>query len=201
MTDVNRIQRGDLQQRIASVLRIYGEPSPAPTLAPEMQAVVVVEDLESQSLALNPINKRYSTSLDQAAGGAGTFNYWTLFNPLDSGVIARVDSLRVGSLLAQTVRIGRPDPLNLPGGTLAENPHDSRGPGAATRSTASTPGSNFILEELSIEMIPANTTKDCFPTWDRHGIILVPGQGFGLFGVTANQLLRVSSSWTEFTAS
>jgi hypothetical protein len=50
-------------------------------------------------------------------------------------------------------------------------------------------------------MIPANTTKDCFPTWDRYGIILVPGQGFGLFGVTANQLLRVSSSWTEFTAS
>lgn len=199
--DVNLIQRGDLQERLAKVLRIYGETSPAPTLAPEVQAVVILEELTSQSLAINPISKRYTGSVDLAAGGAGFLANAKLDNPAASGVIIRVDSVRVGSILAQTVQIGRTDQAIAVVGALPEISHDTRGPGAAGTYTAQAINAvNCVQFAFSIEQIAANTSRDCYPTFDRNGVILVPGEGFGINGLTANQQLRVSVTWTEFTA-
>jgi hypothetical protein len=205
VADVNRIQRGDLQQRLAQLLRIYGEPSPAPTLAPEMQAVVLVENLESQSLSINPTNRRYSSATDLAAGGAGNEAMFSLSNPAGSGIIARVDAMNLGSpLVAQIFYIGRISVIgNVPSGTLPEYAHDTRGPGAACQATAGVQlngGAAFLDQQFQIAQCPVATSFDAFPTFDRFGVVIKEGENFSCGAVVANARALWSITWTEFQA-
>lgn len=70
----NQIQRGPLQERLTRGLGIQ-ERSPAPTLAADVQPVVLLEDLTRQSPFAQPSNRRATFNFTQAAvaGEAGIF--------------------------------------------------------------------------------------------------------------------------------
>ena len=97
--ELNAINETDVQQ---SLTRAFGlrDRVPCPTLAPELQAVVLAADLTSSP----PFDKKrvagVGTSLTSGGGSAAVVQ-WR--NPAGSGVIARLSWLSVSSLVGQDV--------------------------------------------------------------------------------------------------
>lgn len=81
----NQIQRADLQQRLMRGLGIQ-ERSPAPVLAPDVQAVVLLEDFTTQSPYVAPTG-RHACAAGQVSAVAAQFCQFELINPAGTGVV------------------------------------------------------------------------------------------------------------------
>lgn len=89
--EFNLIQRGDLQQRLARGLDLVGESSPARTLDPTVQAVVLLEDLTKQSIAVQPWELRLGGGNIQPAVAA-EFAVVALVAPATSNTLLLVEA-------------------------------------------------------------------------------------------------------------
>lgn len=106
MTLDNRIQRGDLLQRLTRGLEIKGVGSPVLNLDPSLVPVVMLEDLTQQSEWVTTKDRIGMIGL-QVAANATEVSGSALVNPTGSGIIVVVDQLVVSLGTSSFVGIHR----------------------------------------------------------------------------------------------
>lgn len=141
----NQIQRGALQERLTRGLGI-NERSPAPTLASDVQPVVLLEDLTKQNPWQQPTERRWSSAFNVPAV-VGELGIVTVSSPVGGRSIFVIDRISLVSAVAITVQWGwtpadevaaefaryadvrnAPDPLNNRAGPLIRRGSDAVSP-------------------------------------------------------------------------
>jgi len=89
---IHEVRRVDLQQRLIRGLGLK-ESGAASTLAPQLQAVVILDDLRSQVAAIE--DRSCSGSMVGLTPTIGQFEQMQLFNPAGSNIIILVDLIRL----------------------------------------------------------------------------------------------------------
>jgi len=198
VAELNQIQRGDLQKRLTEGLEIIGERSPAPVLATEVMAVVILEDLTLQSIVRGPVGRHAAEGALQAAV-VGEMSYFELFNPAGSGVIAVIDGVSItASSVSDHVNIGWGTGVT-PGVRGASFWADRRNPGAPTVLFGiGTDPAPQVSQPLAVERSGVNGGREVYPTFARAKPVLSAGESFAVQGQTANLGLAVSFSWVEY---
>lgn len=108
MATFNQIQRPDLLQRLTKRLGL-NERAPVSTLQPELQAVVLLEDLSTQSPFVQPTG-RLASATGLATAVVGQFSQFELENPAGSGIVAVVRRIMFDVNPAGTLDYGFRDP-------------------------------------------------------------------------------------------
>lgn len=180
----NLIQRADLNQRLTRALEIKGQKSPVLQLDNVVAGVVIVEDLTKQAEWLTPTERKWASSVTLPAV-AGVTNILAITNPLGSGVIGiieRIHALTVGS--AQSFLYGLIDPLAVPANPASMFFRDRRNSGAVTvRAFSGTDAvSRVVNQYLGFQVSNAVAT----PWYETEGIVLQPGDTFGIQSTTVN---------------
>lgn len=196
MAEYNLIQRGELQQRLVQGL-VIKERSPAPTLSPDVQAVVLLEDLTRQTPFNQPINRRLFSNA-RVAPVAGLIPGHFISNPAGSGVIALVETV-FAATTTDSRRFGKltgalPGPLGSIDWFDRRNnpPLFAVGQGALFARA----NSSFAATQIAT---PLYTTINMAQPYDVN-MILLPGESFGVERETVNTQLDSTILWTEFSA-
>jgi hypothetical protein len=201
MRQFNLVQRPDIGDRLARSLKI-NERNPAPTLSPELQPVVIAEDLSVQSPYDSPLRRRAGSGVEVAAV-AGQYSQIELTNPTDSGVVAMLKRMAfaagastnlsfgfksgaVGALPATASRFWK-DP-RLAGPTLGGFP-------TAVMRYGSDPvvgvGYPFGYYRLSTTMLTG---------FEEQEVIIPPGFTFRASLLAVNVVLYAQLEWDEYTS-
>lgn len=196
--EYNLIQRADLQQRLARGLDIVGESSPARTLDPTVQAVVMLEDLTKQgSPSLQPVDRRALGCFPQAAV-AGELSAVVLVNPASSGLVVVVDGIMLSTSVASTdIGIGRY--------ATAGYALQTTGRYADTRNGGDSPiqiwGGSDAVSSVQQEFARVRVGSSGAGQSQFHvpHVVLLPGESFGCEHQAANASLSVGFTWLEYT--
>lgn len=194
MPQYNLIQRPDLNDRLVRSLGIR-ERAPAPSLSPEVQAVILLEDLTTSS--------PFERSLMRECGGfitagpvAGQYSGIAINNPAGSGCVIRFDRAQVWAAAASRIDIG-PWAQAVPAGTGSRYFMDPRFGGQPTGQLRN--GTSIVTPVNPVTgwyEVAANTPVDL----DRLGIIIPPGYMAGISLATVNVMLSACLRWVEFIA-
>lgn len=187
----NLIQRADLNQRLTRALEIKGQKSPVLQLDNSVVAVVIAEDLTKQAEWVTPVQRLLAASQSIAAV-AGQSGILAISNPVGSGVIAIVH--RVTATGGSQFKFGLVDPLAVPAAPASVFYRDRRNLGAPTcRAFTGTDAVLRIVNEyLSFQAGSAVATG----WYETEGIVIAPGETFGVQAVTVNLLVQ-PTIWLE----
>ena len=193
MPTENLIQRADLNQRLTRALEIKGQKSPVLLLDNSVSAVVLVEDLTQQAEWINPTGFKLASSQTILAVAA-QFGILAVTNPAGSGVIAVVHRVTCASATSQNVIFGLVDPLGVPAAPANLFYRDRRNTGApACRAFSGTDAAirivNPYLQFVSPVAVPT-------PWYETDGVVIQPGDTFGLQAATVNVQLT-PTIWLE----
>ena len=156
-----------------------------PQLDETIAPVVIVSDL-SQFEA-----KAAGFGDSMAAGGAGVFNSFGLWNELDTGKLVRVEGAYITSGTAQEMRIGIIQASV--GALVTANWRDWREEGFPSAQFWTDAGV-VVAPVRRIAHLRIGTT---LPAWYPLGCVLPPGTGIEINAVTANLGIQGSLFWTE----
>lgn len=192
----NLIQRGELQQRLTRGLQI-NEKAPAQTLASDIQAVVLLEDLTKQTPFVQPLERRFFGG-NQVPAVAAEFPAVVLQNPLGSGVVAVVQKLRWRGT-SNPAGVGRLPNALVAGLALSPLPvpADSRiGPTSACQVLDGT-NAALLAPTYMFTMAVSNTVS---APADLPNIVVLPGESLVLEGLTVNTPFDGWFEFVEFTS-
>lgn len=194
MAQFNLIQRPDLNDRLVRALGIR-ERAPAPNLSPEVQAVILLEDLTTSSPFQRSL-MRECAGIGTAGPVAGQYSAIVVSNPAGSGSVIRIDSITAWASAATRLQVG-PWTQAIPAGSLSRYFLDPRFDGVPTGALRN--GTNAVLGISALRswsFAAANTAVEL----KSLGIIVPPGYMAGFALETQNLMLSGSMQWTEFTA-
>jgi hypothetical protein len=188
------IQSANIGQRLIQALGIRGR-TQAPTLAPDVQPVILVEDLTDQNW--------YSQLVDRAAGGsnliaptAGQYATLQLYNPATSGVVAIVD----------WVAAMTPSSASLLYFYLSQTEQANASPTSVFTDTAklqtATPSCRMrsgdtVAAQFGFQLGIMYSSTTNVPREMEPKVILAPGWGFGVALQAASVNLLASFRWRE----
>jgi hypothetical protein len=195
---LNVIQRGELNLRLARGLEMRQRSGAGLLLADQVQAVVTLEDLTRQSLAVEPGERRAYMSTGVIAASVANFGAGAIFNPVASGALLVVRGFNASASVTQSTVWGISDSINLPGTVLApwwSDPRTTGIPLALARS--GTPAGNIVLTELT-RILYGPTTSQPPILWPQDfAVVLVEGQSFVGQSSVANVAIMFSFIWDE----
>lgn len=185
------IQAGDVQQKLKNLFGIKGQ-IPSPVLGDQVHPVAIVSDLTELAWnAIAPLRAAGSTSL-AVASGAGVKAFISLFNPIGSGILVRVDRIFVGVGAAGDVQLqfANSDPGAV---TLASYFLDRRVSGSPTITgvRAATQVGSFGRPFASWQTVAALTSYQI----ENPQIYLSEGRGVAIMSVTDNIGLPAGGFW------
>jgi hypothetical protein len=196
----NLIQNGTVQRRIADRYQLK-ESSPVPTLAPEIQAVTIVDDLT--------IYDREDTGVIASiglshAGTVGQLGKFEVFNPLLSDVLVRLKRVLLScSDNAKVAHFECGLRLGSLGSTLSAPAWNTRQPastvppffvaGGAVGGVFSQVGASTVAQMVRFWLQPFTSTIDL----DVSGVVLVPGMAFVVQNLTAFMDADCTLEWFE----
>jgi len=194
----NQIQRGKLQERLARGLGIQ-ERSPAPTLAGDVQAVVLLEDLTRPTPFLQPRDRSCAGRVLTTAV-VGETGLVTLSSNVGGSTIVRVRRLILGSGTAGRFNWGYADNIEAtPELALFKDKRNEGIPAALLRS--GTDPIDLVANKLgSVQMSTSTGTVQI----DDMDIMLIPQVGgpiadvFAVQFETSNVAVTISIEWTEY---
>ena len=186
------LQQSRYDQLLRRVADLKGPGSKVNDVLTELFPVIDVESAPMELDVLSGTRPAMGTG-NAGAGGVGFFSTVLLMNPVRSGVIARVENIRVasGSILVnlgltQNVSAANEteafiDGRVFPSGTVLKL-------GSTSNNLAVGPGA-YILQ----------LDGDSIARWEpRRGIcVLSPGTALSMSGVVADQFITVNLQWTE----
>jgi hypothetical protein len=196
VADFNTIQRGELQQRLSRGLGI-NERAPAASLASDVQAVVLLEDLTKQTPFVSPVDRRFFGG-SVAPPVAAEFSVIAIQNPTGSGVVAVIRKVRFRGT-ANPITFGRLVNAVVTGTALAAAPvpADSRlGPTSALQARV---GSNAIPLAPTPMFVLAMSNTVTAPEHEPN-VVILPGESWIMEGGTVNLPCDAFAEWVEFTA-
>lgn len=199
MPQENRIQRGDIGQRLTRSLEIKGQGSPALTLDNIVAPVVVVEDITRPRNWQDPTERvAASSGVATGANRAGA----CLSNPVGSNVVAVLRQLTFSDAnsIVSEFNIGFWDPANLPVGVNTNRWLDSRNGPPGTAACVVRDGDDAAPRIATILMRLQGTLPNISPpglgSWEP---IILPGEAFGVQMVVAGGFISASFIWSEFS--
>jgi hypothetical protein len=179
----NLIQRADLNQRITRALQIKGQKSPVLTLDNTVSAVVIAEDLTKQKEWLAPTERKLAAHALIAAVAA-EFGIMAVSNPVGSGVIGLVERVTSYAPTSAQFLFGLVDPLAVPVAPSDLFFRDRRNVGAPTlRNFDGTDGAIRVVNDY-LTWQTSNSIST--PWYETEGIVIQPGETFGIQCRTAN---------------
>jgi len=192
----NRIQRGDLGQRLTRALEIKGQKSPVLALDNMVAPVVLVEDLTKKKNWLDPTD-RVAGSVGVTAAAA--FGGACLSNPIGSNVVAVINSFSFydQGLGGPELILGFWDPANLPVGVNTTRWIDSRTGGSPACLLRD---EDAVASRIAIpvrRVIPQS--QSMFEQGSDWSPVVLPGEAFGgqsIAPLGANLVFSVI--WTEY---
>jgi hypothetical protein len=191
------IQTGNVATRLIAAFGIKGKVV-SPRLGDLLHPVVLVEDLTRPgNVAKAPTNKTFS-AVGNIAAVALQGGIFVINNPLTSGVVCRVVRVVGSAVLTAECNVGIADTAALPATNENEFPHDNRN--LAITPIGALSGTDATLRIVNIfsnERIPANGTRDFFPSFTEP-FVLNPGSAFGIQSATVNQGIIFGITWTEY---
>lgn len=176
---------------------IIRERSPAPVLAPEVQAVVTLEDLTKQSVFLQPIERRSGFALNQPAVVAEV-GIIAIQNPALSGAVVVVDGLFLQSPNSE-MRIGFGSVTGLAPVVATLDWFDNRLTGLPVATFQQ--GTNIppqLVNWLTEHRPVSGHTEQVLP---GKLIVVNPGQNLLVECLVVNVAIRVAFTWIEYTSS
>jgi hypothetical protein len=196
MADFNTIQRGELQLRLSRGLSI-NERAPAPSLASDVQAVVLLEDLTKQTPFSSPVDRRFFGG-SQVAAVAGEFSCVAIQNPATSGVVAVIRKVRIRGTANPAV-CGRLLNAFVTGLAVAAAgvPADSRlGP---TSALTVLDGTSPALLAPNIMFVLALSATVTAPEHEPN-VVILPGESWIMEAGTVNLPFDAYAEWVEYVA-
>jgi len=179
----NLIQRADLNQRLTRALEIKGQKSPVLQLDNNVVAVVIAEDLTRQNQWLTPTETKLAATSTIAAV-AGQTGILAVTNPTGSGVIGVVERVTCSVGTSGIFKFGLVDPVAVPAGLGNIFFRDRRNTGAPT--CRAFQGTDAILRIVN-EYLTFNVSNTIATPWyETEGIVIQPGETFGLQFLTVN---------------
>lgn len=198
-TEYNLIQRPDLQQRLTRGLSIVGEKSPARTLDPTVQAVVMLEDLTRGGTPFDqPVDRRAGTSSGPIAAVAGEIALALVVNPANSGLVAVLDTISWWGDATCEFIIGRFQNTGIALVAPGDYYDLRHGPNSPVEVWGGTNAASVVTAELA--RLKGNSTGAGYTWSNLPPIVLSPGEAAGLEMVTANVRCGASFAWLEYTA-
>lgn len=196
--EYNLIQRPDLQQRLSRGLDIVGESSPARTLDPTVQAVVLLEDLTKQgSPFVQPVDRRGLACFPLAADAANR-SLVLIRNPTDSGLVVVVDGLMISTSQGSSdIGIGRYSPalaVIASNGAYADTRNGVQSP---VQVMTANPAATQVLVEMA--RVRVGTSGAGQSQFHIPSVVCLPGETFGIESTVINAALSGSFSWLEYT--
>jgi hypothetical protein len=194
MADFNTIQRAELQLRLSRGLSM-NERAPAPTLASDVQAVVLLEDLTKQTPFASPVDRRFFGGAVVTAVAA-EFSAVGIQNPASSGVVAVIRKVRFRGT-ANPITFGRLINALVTGLALAPIaiPADSRlGP---TSALVVLQGTSVIPLAPTPMFVLAMSNTVTAPEHEPN-VVLLPGETFVMEGGTVNLPFDAFAEWVEY---
>lgn len=187
----NLIQRADLNQRLTRALEIKGQKSPVLTLDTSVVGVVLVEDLTRQAEWVTPTERLVAATVAIPAVAAQS-GIMVVTNPAGSGIVAVVN--RITATGGSQFKFGLIDPLAIPVNPSAIWFRDRRNSGAPEcRAFQGTDAVIRVVNEyLSFQAGAAVAT----PWYETDGIVIQPGETFGIQATTVNLLVQ-PTMWLE----
>lgn len=187
----NLIQRADLNQRLTKALEIKGQKSPVLQLDSSVVAVVIAEDLTKQAEWLTPTDYQLAVSAGIVAV-AGQSGILAVTNPVGSGVIAVIQAVTATG--GSQFKFGLVDPVAVPVNPAVVNFRDRRNVGAPIcRAFTGTDAVMRIVNEYLAFQAGAAVATPFYPT---DGVVIQPGDTFGIQAVTQNLLIQ-PTIWLE----
>jgi hypothetical protein len=187
----NLIQRADLNQRLTRALEIKGQKSPVLQLDNSVMAVVIAEDLTQQAEWLTPTTRKLATSVGIPAVAAQS-GILAVTNPAGSGVIAIVE--RVTMTGGGLCYFGLVDPVAVPAAPAGLYFRDRRNVGAPECRAFS--GTDAIIRIVNQYLEIQTGVAVSTPWYEVEGIVIQPGDTFGIQAVNVNQLVQ-PTIWLE----
>ena len=183
MPTPNLIQRADLNQRLTRALEIKGQKSPVLQLDSSVVAVVIAEDLTKQAEWLTPTERKLAVTTTTLAT-VGQNGIVVVQNPLGSGVVVIIEriSVRVGATTAW--KFGLCDPLAVPATPVLPLFRDRRNSGVPE--TRAFSGTDAVLRIVAEYMNVQSSNSIATPWYDTEGIVVQPGDTFGIQTVLPN---------------
>lgn len=188
----NLIQRADLNQRLTRALEIKGQKSPVLQLDNTVTAVVIAEDLTKQAEWTNPTS-RLLASCVQIAAVVGQAGILAITNPAGSGVIAVVERV-TASGGGGAFSFGLVDPVAVPATPANLFFRDRRNLGAPECRAFS--GTDAVLRIVNPYLSFQGATATPVLWYETQGIVIQPGETFGVQAATANVLVT-PTIWLE----
>lgn len=188
----NLIQRADLNQKLTRALEIKGQKSPVLQLDNTVQAVVIADDLTKQAEWTNPTSRKLAASVGIVAV-VGQTGILAITNPAGSGVIAVVERITAtggGGVFT----FGLVDPLAVPAGAATLSFRDRRNVGVPECRAFS--GTDAVLRIVVPYLAFQGATATPVLWYEVEGIVIQPGETFGVQATTANVLVQ-PTIWLE----
>lgn len=183
MTIQNLIQRADLNQRITRALEIKGQKSPVLTLDNSVVAVVIADDLTKQGQWTTPTDRK-TASTAIVAPVAAQFGLLVVSNPAGSGIVAVVERVTAVSAAGMQVQFGLVNPAAIPVTFAPVIFRDRRNLGIPTcRAFFGTDAAGQIISNYLTFQVP---TAAAAPWYETEGIVIQPGETFGIQALTVN---------------
>lgn len=186
----NRIQRADLNARLTRALEIKGQKSPIIGLEPMVVPVVVVEDLTKQAEWVTPTERKLASAVNiaQVVGQNGIL---AISNPIGSGVIGLIECVMGFAVGGNTqIHFGLVNPLNVPVNPANLFFRDRRVTGAPALRAFS--GTDAVLQIVNPYLIHQASNSISSPWFETEGLVIQPGDTFGLQAFTANQTVNLN---------
>ena len=197
-TEFNLIQRPDLQQRLTRGLDIVGEKSPARTLDPTVQAVVLLEDLTRGGTPFDqPVDRRAGTSSGPVAAVVGEIALMLCVNPANSGLVVVLDTMGVFADATMEFIVGRFQNTGIALVAPGDYYDLRHGPNSPVEVWAGTNAVSVVTAELG--RFKGNSTGAGYQYTNLPPIVLSPGEAAGIEMVTANIRCGASFAWLEYT--
>ena len=189
----NLIQRADLNQRLTRSLEIKGQKSPILQLDNIVSAVVIADDLTQQRNFLEPTTRKLAAVANVAAVAAETAQL-AIVNPVGSGVIGIVERVTAVTLTTQNFRFGLFDPAALPAVVNNLFFRDRRNVGVPVlRAFQDT---DTIIRIVNEYLAFQTSNSVSTPWYETEGIVIQPGDAFGIQATTAN-VQALLTIWVE----
>lgn len=193
----NQINRTEYQRQLARAF-VLREGSPAPQLAPDIQPVVMVEDLSKPGPHSRETIRRCSTFTPVAAVAAQLSGV-QLFNPVGSGILACLDWVVVSKRTAGAqpfIANLENSQVGVAGSALLRQFWDTRLAGRPrAEQSAYNNAASQVTGASGIFMVPSADRV----ALDTTGIILSEGWGLVLESANLNVDFDVMWVWREFT--